>query len=195
MLSAARRARLGWALRALASHWRRRPLQLGALLLGLACATALWSGVQALNAQAKTSYARAAEAFSGGGLDMLVAAEGGPVAEGVFGALRRAGWRVSPVVEGRVALGGTRVRLMGLDPISLPAEAGLALFGASGQARGGAGLEDGPGIGPGIGLGGGFDFAAFAAPPGRTLIAPETLADLAWPRATGPRRRAGRCRR
>ena len=42
-------------LSALLSHWRRRPFQLLTLVLGLALATALWSGVQAINAEARAS--------------------------------------------------------------------------------------------------------------------------------------------
>ncbi|NJM84000.1 MAG: hypothetical protein HC844_17520, partial [Tabrizicola sp.] len=50
----------GVALQALLSHWRRHPVQLAMLLLGLALATALWSGVQAINAEARAAYDRAA---------------------------------------------------------------------------------------------------------------------------------------
>ena len=42
-----------WTLAVLLSHWRRHPLQLATLLIGLISATALWSGVQALNQQAR----------------------------------------------------------------------------------------------------------------------------------------------
>jgi len=42
-------------LTALLSHWVRRPFQLVTLMLGLATATALWSGVQAINAEARAS--------------------------------------------------------------------------------------------------------------------------------------------
>lgn len=45
----------GAVLEALASHWRRNRLQLLTLVLGLALATALWSGVQAINAEARAS--------------------------------------------------------------------------------------------------------------------------------------------
>ena len=38
---------------------------LTALLIGLIAATALWSGVQALNQQARTAYDRAAATFGG----------------------------------------------------------------------------------------------------------------------------------
>lgn len=36
-----------WILLVLLSHWRRHPMQLATLLVGLIAATALWSGVQA----------------------------------------------------------------------------------------------------------------------------------------------------
>ncbi|MGM0584590.1 MAG: FtsX-like permease family protein [Pseudomonadota bacterium] len=154
------RARL-WVLRAILSHWRRRPLQLAALLVGLAAATALWSGVQALNAQARAAYAQAAQAFSGASLDALVAGDGGPVPQQAFPRLRRAGWNVSPVVETEVTLAGDRLRLTGVEPVTLPAEAGLALFGPeSGETEGALTYPD------------------FALPPGRTLIAPATLRAL-----------------
>ena len=61
----ARLAVLRWTLAALLSHWRRKPLQFAALFVGLALATALWSGVQGLNAQARQSDSEAA-ALRGG---------------------------------------------------------------------------------------------------------------------------------
>ena len=57
--------RIVWILAVLLSHWRRHPMQLATLLIGLISATALWSGVQALNAQARSSYDRAAATFGG----------------------------------------------------------------------------------------------------------------------------------
>src|ERR1700712_2832315 len=64
--------RIGWILAVLLSHWRRHPMQLATLLIGLISATALWSGVQALNLQARTSYDRAAATFGGARTAMLV---------------------------------------------------------------------------------------------------------------------------
>ena len=64
-------------LAALLSHWRRRPLQLAMLLLGLGLATALWSGVQAINAEARASYAQAADSLGQNGLDRIVALTAG----------------------------------------------------------------------------------------------------------------------
>ena len=51
-------------LSALLSHWHRNPLQLFAYLSGVALATALWSGVQAINLEAKASYKAAAQTLS-----------------------------------------------------------------------------------------------------------------------------------
>ena len=65
-----------WILAVLLSHWRRHPMQLATLLIGLISATALWSGVQALNAQARDSYDRAAATFGGARTAMLVARNG-----------------------------------------------------------------------------------------------------------------------
>ncbi|OQM73442.1 ABC transporter permease [Manganibacter manganicus] len=111
----------GAVLSALASHWRRNRLQLLTLVLGLALATALWSGVQAINAEARASYDAAAATLAEGQFDQLVPREGDSMAQEVFVTLRRAGWLVSPVVEGRLRVGGTAVRLVGVDPLTAPA--------------------------------------------------------------------------
>lgn len=105
---------------ALASHWRRNRLQLLTLVLGLAMATALWSGVQAINAEARASYDAAAATLSEGRFDQLLPRDGDTMAQQRFVDLRRAGWLVSPVVEGRLRVEGTAVRLVGVDPLTLP---------------------------------------------------------------------------
>ena len=66
-----------WTLVGLLSHWRRRPANFAALFVGLAIATALWSGVQALNEHARKSYDRAASVFGGGDAQSLVPTSGG----------------------------------------------------------------------------------------------------------------------
>lgn len=104
------------ALKALLSHWRRNPLQLFTLLAGLALATALWSGVQAVNAEARASYDAAAQTLGDAAYEQLVPAADGPIEQATYVALRRAGWLVSPVIEGRV--GATR--LIGIDPLTAP---------------------------------------------------------------------------
>jgi putative ABC transport system permease protein len=156
-----------WTLAVLLSHWRRHPMQLATLLIGLISATALWSGVQALNQQARSSYDQAAATFGGARTAMLVGRDAANFPQQLFVDLRRAGWPVSPVVEGRIQIDGRSFRLLGIEPVTLPAEAG-----SSAPALGKAGL------------------LAFMNPPGEMLVAPETLADLrlaegARPRASG----------
>src|SRR5665213_2691722 len=143
-----------WILAVLLSHWRRHPMQLATLLIGLISATALWSGVQALNQQARSSYNRAAATFGGARTPMLIAREGGSFPQQIFVELRRAGWPVSPVVEGRVQIDGRSLRLLGVEPVTLPVEVGNA---------------------PAIGK---ADLQSFVTPPGQTLVAPDTLAEL-----------------
>jgi putative ABC transport system permease protein len=145
-----------WILAVLLSHWRRHPMQLATLLIGLVSATALWSGVQALNQQARNSYDRAAAVFGGSRTAMLVG-HSATIPQSLFVKLRRAGWPVSPVLEGRVQIGGRSYRLLGIEPVTLPGEVGNA------PTIGRTGLQ------------------AFMTPPGQTLVAPETLADLDLP--------------
>ena len=115
-----------FAFLALMSHWRRHPANLATLLLGLAIATALWSGVQALNAQARKSYASASAVFTGGEAQNLVAARGGLFDQRLFVDLRRAGVKVSPALEGAARVAGKNIRLIGVEPLTLPALQPLA---------------------------------------------------------------------
>ncbi|NKL99678.1 MULTISPECIES: ABC transporter permease [Rhizobium] len=108
------------AFAALLSHWRRRPLQLLTLVMGIALATALWSGVQAINAEARASYTRAASVLEQGNLRQIVAKDGDGIATEVYGSLRRAGLNVSPVIEGSYRFGSIRVRLVGIEPLTMP---------------------------------------------------------------------------
>jgi len=96
------------------------------LLAGLAIATALWSGVQALNAQARNSYDAATAAISGGGGRMLLAARGGLFEQDLFVKLRRAGVEVSPVLEGASRIGDKNIRIVGVEPVSLPRRSPIA---------------------------------------------------------------------
>ncbi|MBX5155852.1 ABC transporter permease [Rhizobium sp. NZLR8] len=108
------------AFAALLSHWRRKPLQLLTLVMGIALATALWSGVQAINAEARASYARASSVLEQGSLRQIVANNGGGITTEIYGNLRRAGLQVSPVIEGIYRLGTTRIRLVGIEPLTMP---------------------------------------------------------------------------
>ena len=103
---------------ALWSHWWRNPLQFFTLLVGLALATALWSGVQAINAEARASYDAAAATLGEAQFDRLVRRDGQPIGQDTYIKLRRAGWQISPVIEGRI----DDVRLIGLDPLTAPGE-------------------------------------------------------------------------
>ncbi len=112
-------------LSALLSHWWRNPLQLFTLLAGLALATALWSGVQAINAEARASYDAAAATLGEGQFDRLKRRDGAPMTQDTYIALRRAGWLVSPVIEGRV----DGVRLLGIEPLTAPGGLAPRAFG------------------------------------------------------------------
>jgi putative ABC transport system permease protein len=158
--------RMLWILAVLLSHWRRHPMQLATLLIGLISATALWSGVQALNAQARSSYDRAAATFGGARTAMLVGRTT-TFPQQQFVDLRRAGWPVSPVLEGRIQIGGRSFRLLGIEPITLPAEVGNA---------------------PTIGR---ANLHSFMTPPGETLVAPEMLSDLNLPEGAAPTANGG----
>jgi putative ABC transport system permease protein len=72
-------------LRALLSHWRLHPVQFFSVLTGLWLATALLTGVQALNSQARDSYARASQLIGGEPQASLSAPDGA----GFPGAVRR----------------------------------------------------------------------------------------------------------
>ncbi|WP_426240487.1 ABC transporter permease [Pararhizobium sp. DWP1-1-3] len=115
-----------FALAALLSHWRRKPLQLLTLVMGIALATALWSGVQAINAEARASYARAASVLEQGALRQVVSRDGNGISIQTYGKLRRAGWNVSPVIEGTYRFGNLRIKLIGIDPTSMPREGQVA---------------------------------------------------------------------
>jgi putative ABC transport system permease protein len=154
--------RILWILAVLLSHWRRHPMQLATLLIGLISATALWSGVQALNQQARSSYDRAAAAFGGARTATLVSRNGAAFPQRLFVEMRRAGWPVSPVLEGRIQIDGRAYRLLGIEPVTLPAEVGNA------PAIGRAGLQ------------------SFVTPPGETLVAPETISELGKPEGASP---------
>jgi putative ABC transport system permease protein len=106
--------------RTLLSHWVRKPGQLVTLILGLSLATALWSGVKAINAEADSSYDQAAAALGQDQLTQLVTINGERMDQQIYIKLRRAGWLVSPVLEGEAQFGTVKLRLLGIDPLTLP---------------------------------------------------------------------------
>lgn len=111
---------------ALFSHWRRHPVQLISLVLGLVAATAMWSGVQALNAHARISYAAAENQLGALDLARLVRRDGAPFTLADYNRTRRAGYAVSPLVEGHIIADGRTFRLLGVEPLSLPVSSALA---------------------------------------------------------------------
>ncbi len=140
----------------LLSHYRRHPGQLVMLLLGLWVASALWSGVQAINASARDSYARAESLFSTG-LDRLERRDGEALTRDDFLALRLAGVPVSPLLEGSLeAPDGTRLTVIGIDPLTLPGDSGLATTGSSSSSNSG-------------------DLTGFLSPPWQTQLPPDLL--------------------
>lgn len=104
----------------LLSHWKRRPFHLFTLVTGLALATALWSGVQAINAEARKSYDAAANVL--GGEPVLIDESGAAISNATFVALRQSGWLVSPVVDGWLSGTDGRVRVLGIDPLTISQE-------------------------------------------------------------------------
>ena len=83
---------------------------------GLALATALWSGVQAINSEARTSYDAAASTLGEGQFDQLVPRTGNTIPIETYIKLRRNGWLVSPIVEGRI----NDIRIIGVDALTSP---------------------------------------------------------------------------
>tara|TARA_R110000851_G_scaffold83388_1_gene182176 strand:- start:2035 stop:4476 length:2442 start_codon:yes stop_codon:yes gene_type:complete len=124
------------------------------LLLGLWVASALWSGIQAINATARDSYARA-DALFDTQLDQLERRDGMPFSRAEYHALRQAGLPVSPMLKGEVVTqDGTRLTLIGIDPLTLSNDNALA------QANISASLSD------------------FLTPPWQTRVAPDALEAL-----------------
>ena len=151
-----------WTFLTLVSHWRRHPANLATLFIGLAVATALWSGVQALNQQARRSYDRATALFGIGGTQSLMSTRGALFSQDLYVKLRLAGWKVSPVLEGMVRIGNSSLHLIGIDPLTLPREGQLAR------------IRDAESI------------DGFLKPPSQTIISPETLLELSLAQGATP---------
>ncbi|MHC6225017.1 FtsX-like permease family protein [Pseudomonas sp. X10] len=145
-------------LQALLSHWQRHRLQFFSIFTGLWLATALWTGVQALNSQARSDYARASAVLAGPLQAQWVARDAERFEQSLYLQLRQLGWSVSPVLEGRLRLAGETpltVRLIGIEPLSLPPTTAIA----------GTQAQD-------------FDLEAFLGAPGQAWVGPDTLRQL-----------------
>lgn len=142
------------AFKALLSHWMRKPGQLVTLVVGLSLATSLWTGVKAINAEATASYDQAAATLGQDQLTQLVRADGERMDQQTYVDLRRAGWLLSPVLEGEVRFGTVRLRVLGIDPLTMPPQA------------------------QSVGLAGSGDLLEFITFPGLAYVGPETAARL-----------------
>lgn len=135
----------------LLSHWRRNLGQLATLLIGLSLATALWTSVQAINAEARASYDRASTTLAGGA-SLELTSPTGTIPISTWVTLRRDGWAATPVIRGTLDLGSAEITVTGIEPLST-ANQGAQLGG------------EGPGL-------------AFLTAPGVLLAAPETAEAL-----------------
>lgn len=163
---------LAIALQALLSHWRRHWLQCFSIFTGLWLATALWTGVQALNSQARADYARASAVLAGPAQAQLVPRRGERFEQSLYLQLRQLGWQATPVLEGRLRLAADMplsVRLIGIEPLSLPAATVVA--GVQAEA---------------------FDLAAFIDQPGQAWVSPDTLRQLGMQAGQQAQTRDGR---
>ncbi|RRV07969.1 ABC transporter permease [Pseudomonas sp. v388] len=161
-----------WTLLTLLSHWRRHPVQFFSILTGLWLATSLLTGVQALNSQARESYQRASQMIGGEPQSRLASADGAVFPQALYIQLRRAGWPVSPTLQGRILLKGResqRVQLIGIEPVTLP----------PGSAVAGQTLDS-------------EQIVEFLTPPGVTWIAPQTLESLGYREGEQPQSADGR---
>lgn len=140
---------------ALWSHWRRHRLQLITLLAGIALATALWSAVQAINSEARQSYADASAQLAAGQMDELHPRSGTIPLES-YVALRRAGWQVTAVIQGNLRRAGRTVDILGVDLLSHPDLPAIS------EVSGTAGLAP----------------VDVLLPPGRAFARTETIASL-----------------
>ncbi len=154
------------AVSSLFSHWRRHLGQALTLVAGLALATALWSGIQAINAEARSAYDQAAATLGQDTLDRLVPAYGDTIPRQTYVDLRRMGYAVSPVITGIYRTGDLRVRVLGIDPLTAPDAASAPVL-------------IGEGSGPPV------ELTAFFGSPGVLLVGSGTDLDAFPP--DGPR--------
>ena len=92
------------ALYLFAAHYRQAPLQAAAILIGIVLAVTLFVAVQAINLNAKRSYAESTEQLSAQAQNLIIPPAGQRyLPESLYFSLRRQGLSASlPVIEGRV---------------------------------------------------------------------------------------------
>lgn len=103
------------------AHYRQAPLQAVAILIGIVLAVTLFVAVQAINLNAKRSYAESTEQLSGQAQSLILPLSGQHyLPESVYFSVRQAGLsQALPVIEGRVRDNlGRRWSIQGSDLIS-----------------------------------------------------------------------------
>ncbi|MCG9580021.1 ABC transporter permease [Vibrio tubiashii] len=87
-----------------AAHYRQAPLQAAAILIGIVLAVTLFVAVQAINLNAKRSYAESTEQLSAQAQNLIIPAAGqNYLSESLYFTLRQNGLSAAlPVIEGRV---------------------------------------------------------------------------------------------
>ncbi|WCP69443.1 ABC transporter permease [Vibrio tubiashii] len=87
-----------------AAHYRQAPLQAAAILIGIVLAVTLFVAVQAINLNAKRSYAESTEQLSAQAQNLIIPAAGqNYLPESLYFSLRQNGLSAAlPVIEGRV---------------------------------------------------------------------------------------------
>ncbi|AIW15570.1 ABC transporter permease [Vibrio tubiashii] len=87
-----------------AAHYRQAPLQAAAILIGIVLAVTLFVAVQAINLNAKRSYAESTEQLSAQAKNLIIPAAGqNYLPESLYFSLRQNGLSAAlPVIEGRV---------------------------------------------------------------------------------------------
>ena len=101
------------------SHWRRKLGQFLTLIIGLSLATGLWTGVQAINSEARHSYNQAASTIDSSQFDRLERRDGKPIKLKTYVKLQRSGWYTSPVLEGRISTAAGSINILGIEPLTM----------------------------------------------------------------------------
>ena len=107
-----------YILTAILSHWKRKPLQLFLILIGLTTATSLWSSVHLINVEAKKSYVNANKLVNASSERTLLPKKGKFFTDTHYAYLRRAGWNVTPRLQGKIPVLNT-ISIIGIDFFNL----------------------------------------------------------------------------
>lgn len=114
-------AHIKLALHLFAAHYRQAPLQAAAILIGIVLAVTLFVAVQAINLNAKRSYAESTEQLSAQAQNLIIPPAGQRyLPESLYFSLRQNGLSASlPVIEGKVRdEQGRRWSIQGSDLIA-----------------------------------------------------------------------------